>query len=116
MPRITAPSIDKDRQTREAYVSFQLEAVIKKLDENAERQSKWEGRIEEKLEGMEKRLNEIPEKYVSKGELKDKLSPIHSDIGKINDNTTWIVRIVLMVVVVALLGLVIVNRNGLGGL
>lgn len=116
MPRLAAPSIDKDRQTREAYVSFQLEAVIKKLDENAERQSKWEGRIEEKLATMEKRINDIPEKYVSKMELKDKLSPLESDIGKINDNTTWIVRIVLMMVVVALLSLVVVNRNGLGGL
>jgi len=115
-PTTHIPEPESNEATRQAYVSFQLEAINKQLMDGAERATRHESRIETQLGDMKRKLEEIPEKYVSKQELKDRLDPLKTDVAEINGNIGKVVWLVITAVIVALLGLVIMNPGKFGGL
>lgn len=113
MPTSKSPTnTNHDELTRAAYVAFQLDSIVKALSENAERQTKWEGKIEQQLNGFHVKLDQIPEKYVSKEELKEKLEPLNRDLTSINQTLSRLNWIVITAVIMALIGFVITNPLG----
>ncbi len=120
MPRAKQTSTDIQSDATElvriAHVAFQLETLSKQLSERNESAAKHEARIETKFESIEKKLEDIPQKYVSKEYFNERLESMNKDVESINANISKLVWLVMSAVVVALLSMVIMNPLKIGGL
>lgn len=110
------PKNIKDELSRAIYVTFQLEALSKQMGERNDSAAKHEARMEAKFESIERKLNEIPEKYVSKEYFNERLESMNKDVESINKNINKLVWLVMTAVVMALMGLVLMNPPRIGGL
>jgi chromosome segregation ATPase len=119
MPRVkTTPTTiqdDTNELLRVAHVTFQLDSLSKQLTERNESQAKHEARMETKFDNIEKKLEEIPQKYVSKEYFNERLESMNKDVESINANITRLVWLVMTAVIMALLSMVIMNPFKLGG-
>ncbi len=115
-PKPTATTIQDEANelVRVAHVAFQLESLSKQLMERNEAQAKHEARLEAKFESIERKLNEIPDKYVSKEYFNERLETMNKDVESINANIAKLVWLVISAVVVALLGLILMNPFRMG--
>ncbi len=117
MPRPKANASTTTDQANElvriAHVAFQLESLSKQLSERNESAARHEARMETKFEGIERKLNEIPEKYVSKEYFNERLESMNKDVESINKNISKLVWLVLTAVVMAVMGMLLVNGGTL---
>ncbi len=117
-PKPTPSTIQSDANdlVRIAHVAFQLESLSKQISERNESSAKHEERLEIRFETIGKKLDDIPQKYVSKEYFNERLESMNKDVESINNNISKLVWLVMTAVVAAVLSVVLMGPGKFGGL